>query len=1243
MWREISQSINSLSKHNESIKIYFSNCPWDEVAILAQVLKAQVDLENPEAFYKLQKSLSNDLDVLENMIEEIMTVVEIIKPGVIKTSHKSNSAYGLYQKLMNEEQMANKKKPVFCSSYNDKFLHLKKITEPELDLNSKRKLIKLLECAEIFDANSFEGRAALFAVSLIIGEETKGFSDQLKALNTEINFSALKRFRDKVHDIDEKPEEMRGIKLLNFLSNIISIKYFDDLKDYLSKELKIQVNSLKVDAYVVSNVIQELPAKYDTENIDKIIDIIRSIIPQLNHQDKIISVNEKLELLSQVLGRKLLVPKGFDQYKFIYQLFQDEFQESNHNMSSNYEKLIEAKINRRDSSDIGADRKERAVANKNDIDCLKKFLHKPKPSSSTQNVTLQEIDCLNKIIAEIGAQNISEQFTSREKYFSDLLLKSLEMAVENTESIIKNANGNMKIARGEHDSSQVQYFHLFCLILVGQSIHNLFTIEHFSSRASCELLAELDFMKWVRNGLMHSQAVEELGSTFSYFRNDLLVQKIEEDPIRTYDSAHYLSRIRTEFQNILEKTDTKQDDTKIGHHYSTLIIKRLELAYAKGNTLAEHLIINTLEIDQKFRLKKDNNFDNNGSIDCVKDSDGNTYYNITPAGTLFSKSTVEKVYNLEEWQKQMTLQGEFALLATNLDNSLNSLRICKLLDITENTHDIAGNLLAQTSNIYVNSLSTNVLYNNKKEIYDLCSKYTIILFCFTTVSNDHKKTLGFFIQDDISELAFAEFKQKLKDIVKYRFKVLNQAHLYEYNNKVDTEEKIIIDQTNTFVSIIKSIELSLALQKKEPIENIIEILEKDCNLDFECEGYTPLQRAYCCYDDIKEEATNIEIITLLLDKGANVNFQDKRGDTLAHYLAEVGNLALLKKIKEYGAKFDIKNNECYGALTPLEVSAIRNNSIEAYEYLSQYTSLPPVERLIQAIRVNNLAAVEECLQHIDKELLNFPIETRGSEHKELIFHFACAKCNVDLLKLLIDRGCDPKLKDSNGRTGLYMVFESEDNTNETIIETANYLINTCELQLQDSHNNDDCSLLLNAILSRKNKVAEYLYDKNIDPNYGHIGGFSTLLHILNNPRLNVYYIEVIKKLLEKGANVLETDGYVGNALHLAAEKGHTEVIDILIKHARTQGVLENLLAPSPDNCCICGGKTAYEIAREYGHEDLAEKLLEYFIDRETISGLEYIINWIENIFCCGQEIYHHGSSSQDVKEEDVDCESTDFY
>lgn len=97
-----------------------------------------------------------------------------------------------------------------------------------------------------------------------------------------------------------------------------------------------------------------------------------------------------------------------------------------------------------------------------------------------------------------------------------------------------------------------------------------------------------------------------------------------------------------------------------------------------------------------------------------------------------------------------------------------------------------------------------------------------------------------------------------------------------------------------------------------------------------------------------------------------------------------------------------------------------------------------------------------------------------------------------------------------------------------------------------------------------------------------------LISVINRNSIESKHISILKILLEYGADLLACDKYIGNSLHLAAERGHVNIFDMLGKEAKKKDKFYELLEPSKS--LKCNGMNAYQIAVKCKQQKAAQKL-----------------------------------------------------
>ena len=160
---------------------------------------------------------------------------------------------------------------------------------------------------------------------------------------------------------------------------------------------------------------------------------------------------------------------------------------------------------------------------------------------------------------------------------------------------------------------------------------------------------------------------------------------------------------------------------------------------------------------------------------------------------------------------------------------------------------------------------------------------------------------------------------------------------------------------------------------------------------------TPLITAMKCN---KEDAASFLIIN-----GCKVNEVDYHSWSALFYAAEVGNIKLIKLLIEKKADIDIQDQDGY---TPFQV-AVLNNKIEASNLLrSDEDGSGSIDIFFTAVTQGNIAIV--------KDQLSKGIDVNQKKNGVTPLMIAASNDDVDMIKILLEKGADTKARDSNGRT-----------------------------------------------------------------------------------------------------------------------------------------------------------------------------------------------------------------------------------
>ena len=152
--------------------------------------------------------------------------------------------------------------------------------------------------------------------------------------------------------------------------------------------------------------------------------------------------------------------------------------------------------------------------------------------------------------------------------------------------------------------------------------------------------------------------------------------------------------------------------------------------------------------------------------------------------------------------------------------------------------------------------------------------------------------------------------------------------------------------------------------------------------------------------------------------------------------------------------------------------------------------------------------------------------------------FAGFSGNLELIQLLLAKGADPKAKTKDGLTYLGAI------TNSTNLAAVKWALEQ-GLEVKDPKQD----FLTGAAMSGDFAVARLLHEKGATPNPPDDLGYSPLMHAVLTEASS---LDVVKLLLEHGADakVKAKDGLT--ALAFAKRKGWTEVIALLTAAGATE-------------------------------------------------------------------------------------------
>jgi ankyrin repeat protein len=378
----------------------------------------------------------------------------------------------------------------------------------------------------------------------------------------------------------------------------------------------------------------------------------------------------------------------------------------------------------------------------------------------------------------------------------------------------------------------------------------------------------------------------------------------------------------------------------------------------------------------------------------------------------------------------------------------------------------------------------------------------------------------------------------------------------------------------------------------------------------------------------------------LIEHGANINFQDRSGNSilqntkdyaifecLLEYKADVNlanpnngrtplltfsekptkpNLLKIKKLVDSGANVNVIDKEGHSALDLLLKS--KQNNKDHKEAITYIATLPTfdeslkteaVKKIINSKSANGISLILELNLPLPKASLN-----------ELFFMLYEAKQTPELLKQL-DKAAplhEDKNEDVLDKEGNNLLMRT---IKDKVFDIAPKLIPFSKLE---TRNNDDKSALDLAIDCREIKLVKAILDAGVNPNHVNKKGKSILsqymlekeiaILLINSNKMDLSYVDtndntyLIKAIKQKYLTIAKTiaEKYPHNinaknkkgytALFTAIHEGnkddsrdYIEIIEVLLK----KGADSSIACPDPNVWTGIQMKTAYEL----GHSNYA--------------------------------------------------------
>uniref|UniRef100_A0A8C3KJ30 Ankyrin 2 n=1 Tax=Calidris pygmaea TaxID=425635 RepID=A0A8C3KJ30_9CHAR len=384
--------------------------------------------------------------------------------------------------------------------------------------------------------------------------------------------------------------------------------------------------------------------------------------------------------------------------------------------------------------------------------------------------------------------------------------------------------------------------------------------------------------------------------------------------------------------------------------------------------------------------------------------------------------------------------------------------------------------------------------------------------------------------------------------------------------------------------------------RKDDTKSAALLLQNDHNADVQSKmmvnrttesGFTPLH--------IAAHYGNVNVATLLLNRGAAVDFTARNGITPLHVASKRGNTNMVKLLLDRGGQIDAKTRD---GLTPLHCAA-RSGHDQVVELLLE-RGAPLLARTKNGLSPLHMAAQGdhvECVKHLLQH--KAPVDDVTLDYLTAL-HVAAHCGHYRVTKLLLDKRANPNARALNGFTPLHIACKKNRiKVMELLVKYGASIQAITESGLTPIH--------VAAFMGHLNIVL-LLLQNGASPDVTNIRG-ETALHMA----ARAGQVEVVRCLLRNGhmahPDAATTNGYT--PLHISAREGQVDVASVLLEagasHSMSTKVRQNALHLCSREMSACPlmqasaflspgifqkGFTPLHVAAKYGSLEVAKLLLQ---------------------------------------------------
>ena len=326
---------------------------------------------------------------------------------------------------------------------------------------------------------------------------------------------------------------------------------------------------------------------------------------------------------------------------------------------------------------------------------------------------------------------------------------------------------------------------------------------------------------------------------------------------------------------------------------------------------------------------------------------------------------------------------------------------------------------------------------------------------------------------------------------------------------------------------------------------------------------------------------DLEIVKLLRDFDADVNYENKNGLTVLMCAAGKAHLDVVRFLIASGADVNRVSN---AGMTPLMIAA-QNGHLDVVKLLRDFDA--DIDCKGKDGWTALMSAVSNVHLDVVKRLRDFGADVNCANNGgKTPLMFAAEKGYLEIVQFLLDSRADVNCARLDGVTALMIAANNGHLEIVKLLRDFGADVNHAK--------NDRWTVLMSAAENGYLEVVQFLLDSRADVNRARLDGVTALIMAAQNGHL-----DVVKRLQDFGADVNHAMNDGWTSLLYAARNGHLEIVETLIN------------AGADVNRARWDGITPLMITANNGHLDVVTALLNadgILVDRKSQGTIRDLIS-----------------------------------